>query len=235
MVPVVTGHVDQAALDYLTDLFLAGHSQPAACGRTCETCTCATAQTGPTGKTSTTSENGATGQPLPAGSRPRLRNALLALATDALSGPGGLAAQLRAGLGGGPLATVSLPLDIGPASETIPVHLRRAVIARHGHCAFPGCDQPASVCDTRHLTPRAEGGPTALRNLVPMLVPPQDRHPPLGLDPDPAPRRHHHRHQPPRPHTAQSRPTRPGPRPTRRHPWPGRPGSRAAQPRRLIP
>jgi len=101
------------------------------------------------------------------GSRRRLRSALLALAADALSGPGGLAARLRAGLDG-PLATVSLPLDIGPASETIPAHLRRAVTARHGHCAFPGCEQPASVCEVHHLIPRSEGGPTALHNLVPL-------------------------------------------------------------------
>jgi hypothetical protein len=47
------------------------------------------------------------------------------------------------------------------------VHLRRAVTVRHPCCAFPGCDQPASVCDIHHLIPRAQGGPTALHNLVP--------------------------------------------------------------------
>jgi Domain of unknown function (DUF222) len=184
IVPVVTGQVDLAALDHLVEVFLAGHDLPtaslaqptspaqpteraasssspgrtggwAACGCTCGNCTCATGETHPTR------------QPLSRPSQRRLRTALLALAADALSGPGGLAAQLRAGLDG-PLATVSLPLDIGPVSETIPVHLRRAVIVRHGHCAFPGCEQPASVCDVHHLIPRAEGGPTALRNLVPL-------------------------------------------------------------------
>src|SRR5262249_45324808 len=106
--------------------------------------------------------------PLSRESRLRLRSALLALAADALSGPGGLAARLRAGLDGGPLAPVSLPLDIGPASETIPVHLRRAVMARHQRCAFPGCEQPTSACDVHHLIPRSEAGPTALHNLVPL-------------------------------------------------------------------
>ena len=101
-------------------------------------------------------------------SRARLRNALLALATDALSGPGGLAAHLRARLDSAPLASISLPLDIGPATETIPVHLRRAVITRHPHCAFPGCHQPASVCEVHHLIPRSQGGPTSLHNLVPL-------------------------------------------------------------------
>jgi Domain of unknown function (DUF222) len=150
---------------------LAGPGQPggrAGCGCTRGDCTCPTPQTASTGEISAISEAGPAREPLSGQSRVRLRTALLALATDALSGPGGLAAQLRAGLGGGPLATVSLPLDIGPASETIPVHLRRAVTVRHGHCAFPGCDQPASVCDIHHLLPRAAGGPTALRNLVPL-------------------------------------------------------------------
>src|SRR5262249_2789482 len=76
-------------------------------------------------------------QPLSPATRDRLRRALLALAADALSGPGGLAARLRAALDGAPLSTVSLPLDIGAATETIPAHLRRAVTTRHPHCAFP--------------------------------------------------------------------------------------------------
>jgi len=106
--------------------------------------------------------------PLSSATRDRLRRALLGLAADALSGPGGLAARLRAALDGTPLTTVSLPLDIGAAAETIPAHLRRAVTTRHRHCAFPGCDQPASVCDIHHLIPRARGGPTAMHNLVPL-------------------------------------------------------------------
>jgi Domain of unknown function (DUF222) len=196
IVPVVTGHVDPAALEQLTDVFLAAHTlsadagqpptgagqptgstQPAgarqpggraACGCTCGNCTGNTAQTSTAAQISAASQANATGEPLSRDSRLRLRTALLALAADALSGPGGLAAQLRACLDGGPLATVSLPLDIGPASETIPVHLRRAATTRHPHCAFPGCDQPASVCDIHHLLPRAAGGPTALPNLVPL-------------------------------------------------------------------
>jgi hypothetical protein len=100
--------------------------------------------------------------------RDRLRRALLGLAADALSGPEGLAARLRAALDGRPLTSVSLPLDIGAASETIPAHLRRAVTTRHPHCAFPGCDQPASVCDIHHIIPRSRGGPARLANLVPL-------------------------------------------------------------------
>jgi hypothetical protein len=107
-------------------------------------------------------------EPLSPATRDRLRRALLGLAADALSGPEGLAARLRAALDGGPPATVSLPLDVGAATETIPAHLRRAVTTRHPHCAFPGCDQPASVCDIHHLIPRARGGPASLANLIPL-------------------------------------------------------------------
>ena len=106
--------------------------------------------------------------PLSPATRDRLRRALLGLAADALSGPDGFAARLRAALDGKPLTSVSLPLDIGAATETIPAHLRRAATIRHPHCAFPGCDQPASVCDIHHIVPRSRGGPTALHNLVPL-------------------------------------------------------------------
>jgi HNH endonuclease len=113
-------------------------------------------------------------QPRPATTQPatraRLRRALLGLAADTLSGPGGLAAWLRAASDGAPLTSSSLPLDIGTATETIPAHLRRAVTARHPHCAFPGCDQPATVCDIHHLIPRARGGSTSLPNLVPLCT-----------------------------------------------------------------
>jgi len=166
VVPVVTGHVDWAALDQLTQMFLlthgtgphAGSGQPA----------------GPDGN----HESGSPGPGQPGGdpapvpfspaTRDRLRRALFGLAANVLSGPDGLAARLRAALDGQPLTTVSLPLDIGTASETIPAHLRRAVTTRHPCCAFPGCDQPASICDIHHLIPRARGGPTALANMVPM-------------------------------------------------------------------
>src|SRR5207247_2391717 len=52
----------------------------------------------------------------------------------------------------------------------IPAHLRRAATTRHPHCAFPGCGQPASVCQIHHLIPRSQGGPTALHNLVPLCA-----------------------------------------------------------------
>jgi Domain of unknown function (DUF222) len=162
--PVVTGHVNPAALDRLVQVFLAAHGEAGRadarpCGCRCGGCTCSARA------------------PLSAGTLARLRGSLLALAADALSGPGGLAAWLRQSqLGGGPAATASLPLDVplpldtGHAEPAIPAHLRRAVTTRHPHCAFPGCDQPASLGQIHHLIPRAREGPTALHNLVPLCA-----------------------------------------------------------------
>jgi hypothetical protein len=87
-------------------------------------------------------------------------------AADLLSGPAGLAAWLRASLLTGPAASVSLPLDTGTATETIPAHLRRLVIKRDQHCRFPGCQQPAVACQPHHIVPRSDGGPTSLDNLL---------------------------------------------------------------------
>ncbi len=64
--------------------------------------------------------------PAGGGAGRRLARALLGLAIDALSGPGGLAAALRANLAGTelslatPLTSVSLPLDVGATGEAIP-------------------------------------------------------------------------------------------------------------------
>ncbi len=187
VVPVVTGHVDWSALDELTDMFLHTHGlgrhtgQPTGASDHAGPAE-ASYQPGPGQAAATGPPSGScldsTGsgctcarpapEPLTPATRDRLRRALLGLAADALSGPSGLAARLRAALDGKPLTTLSLPLDIGAATETIPAHLRRAVTTRHSCCAFPGCDQPATVCDIHHLTPRSHGGPTSLPNLVPL-------------------------------------------------------------------
>ncbi len=159
MVPVVTGHVDWAALDRLADAFLLSRGIARHTGSGPHADPGAGERPAPDDRA-----------PLSIATRDRLRRALLALAADALSGPEGLAARVRAALDGRPLSAVSLPLDVGTATETIPAHLRRVVTTRHPHCAFPGCDQPASVCDIHHLRPRARGGPTSLPNLVPLCA-----------------------------------------------------------------
>jgi Domain of unknown function (DUF222)/HNH endonuclease len=102
----------------------------------------------------------------PAAGRDRLAATLIRYGTAMLSGPGGLASALRAGLPGPLGAGVSLPLDITSPAATVPPHLRRAVIARDRHCAFPGCHQRPARCHVHHVIPRSRGGPTALGNLV---------------------------------------------------------------------
>ena len=97
--------------------------------------------------------------------RRRLQATILRWSLDLLSGPGGLASQLRGTLLGAPFSTPSHPLDLGRTTRTIPPHLRTAVIQRDQHCQFPGCTQPPSVCDVHHLIPWANGGPTSLANL----------------------------------------------------------------------
>ncbi|HEY7014602.1 MAG TPA: DUF222 domain-containing protein, partial [Streptosporangiaceae bacterium] len=95
------------------------------------------------------------------------RQLIIARALDVLSGPTGLAAYLRTGLLNGPAAAISLPLDVGAATESIPAHLRRLVIARDRRCQWPGgCDQPAMACQPHHIIPRSQGGKTCLVNLL---------------------------------------------------------------------
>jgi Domain of unknown function (DUF222)/HNH endonuclease len=83
-----------------------------------------------------------------------------------LSGPAGRAAALRARLRGGPALPLSLPLDISGTTDTIPVHLRRAVRKRDQHCRFPGCDMPPAGCDVHHIRHRKDGGRHTLTNLL---------------------------------------------------------------------
>ena len=96
----------------------------------------------------------------------RLHEILLRHAADVLSRPGGLASFLRTRLTGGPFPPASLPLDTGTPTNTITPGLRRAVIARDRHCAFPGCPTPPAACQVHHLKPKAGGGETRLGNLV---------------------------------------------------------------------
>ncbi len=104
------------------------------------------------------------GQISPA-TRQRLRDTLLQMSINLLSGPGGLAACLRATTLGQPYTSLSQPLDIGRSTRTVPAYLRKAVIQRDQHCQFPGCHQPPARCDAHHLIHWSQGGPTSLGNL----------------------------------------------------------------------
>jgi Domain of unknown function (DUF222)/HNH endonuclease len=94
------------------------------------------------------------------------RHVTVAQALRLLSGPSGLAASLRTNQLSGLAGSVSLPLDLGVPTETIPPHIRRAVARRDRHCRFPGCERPPAACHVHHLRPKSEGGPTSLSNCV---------------------------------------------------------------------
>ncbi|HUA29444.1 MAG TPA: DUF222 domain-containing protein [Streptosporangiaceae bacterium] len=154
VVPVVTGHVDPDILDRLVAALLS---------RGC-------AQAGSAG--TVLPQDAATRRPERAEDHRRARAAragrqsVIKAAADLLSGPGGMASYLRTRLAPDIAASVSLPLDVGAVTETIPAHLRRAVAIRDRHCRWPGCSQPIAACQPHHVIPRAHGGPTCLTNLL---------------------------------------------------------------------
>jgi hypothetical protein len=151
IIPIVTGHVDPAKLEQLTRSWLdsigtgVGQASPGLGGR---------------------DPAGAEPPELSQAGMTLLRDTLLRYAADLLSGPTGLAAWLRTGLLSGPAGSVSLPLDIGTATDTIPADLRRAVAVRDRGCRFPGCDQPPAACQPHHIIHRSDGGATSLANLL---------------------------------------------------------------------
>jgi len=158
IVPVVTGVIDKAFLAELAGRF-PGVSRlvPAADGGDGN------------GSRADGESDGAVGPMVPISDETlqRARRAAAGLtiaeALRLLSGPGGLAAQLRGQLAR-PASTVSLPLDVGAATDSIAVHIRRAVTRRDRGCRFPGCDRPVVRCHVHHLRPRADGGGTSITN-----------------------------------------------------------------------
>jgi hypothetical protein len=64
------------------------------------------------------------------------------------------------------MAGRSEPLDVGRRTPVISPGIRRAVILRDRHCRFPGCDRPHTWCDAHHVVHWADGGPTAVPNLI---------------------------------------------------------------------
>ena len=60
----------------------------------------------------------------------------------------------------------SQPLDVGRATRTIPPAIRRALVAGDRGCMWKGCDRPASWCDAQHIIHWADGGVTAIYNLI---------------------------------------------------------------------
>ena len=96
----------------------------------------------------------------------KLLYGLARLAIDFVSGPGGVASALRRTLLGAQLNGKSVPLDIG-YSDHIPDAIRRAVIRRDKHCAWPaGCDRPAAVSDVHHIKHKKDGGKTSVDSCI---------------------------------------------------------------------
>ncbi|MCA1722643.1 MAG: HNH endonuclease, partial [Actinobacteria bacterium] len=57
-------------------------------------------------------------------------------------------------------------LDVGRATRTPPLPLRRAVEARDRRCRFGNCRRPPSWCDAHHIVHWSDDGPTDLDNLI---------------------------------------------------------------------
>jgi hypothetical protein len=104
--------------------------------------------------------------PFPPEAWEALQHALARLAIAFVSGPQSLASALRRSLLGAPLSGKSVPLDIG-YSDTVPDTIRRAVIHRDQHCAWPGgCTRRPAACDVHHVRHKKDGAPTSTRDCV---------------------------------------------------------------------
>jgi len=57
-------------------------------------------------------------------------------------------------------------IDVGRSKRVISGPARKALMARDGHCRWPGCERPASWCDGHHVVHWIDGGGTDLDNLV---------------------------------------------------------------------
>lgn len=57
-------------------------------------------------------------------------------------------------------------LDLGRTRRLFPSRLRRAITARDGGCAAPGCTIPAPWCEAHHIEHWEHGGPTSVDNGV---------------------------------------------------------------------
>ncbi|MET4620824.1 hypothetical protein ABIE18_002280 [Arthrobacter sp. 2762] len=107
------------------------------------------------------------------------------------------------------LGSDSRVLDIGRTTRIFPPHIRKAITARDGGCAFPDCTMPAPWCEAHHITYWSHGGTTSTDNGT--LLCSHHHHlihkeqwrndmttgvpwftPPPHIDPHQTPRRNHH-------------------------------------------
>jgi hypothetical protein len=180
-VPVVTGTVDPGVLDKMIALARTAAEGDRLGGTARADGADGAAGAGPAGATEDdgatpgegtagtaatpgTPEPGRSGALSPEACR-ALRHAMARLAIDLVSGPAGIAAILRQGLLDQPYSTPSRPQDIG-CSDSIPAHIRRAVLLRDKRCAWPKCGRPAVYCDVHHLRHKQDGGETSIENMA---------------------------------------------------------------------
>src|SRR3954454_14200569 len=57
-------------------------------------------------------------------------------------------------------------LDVGRSTRILSHYLWLALVTRDRHCASPSCSRPPIACDAHHIKHWADGGITALHNLV---------------------------------------------------------------------
>jgi hypothetical protein len=157
IVPVVTGSPNWNVIGQMITLVANAHANAHTDAHDCD-CDCDRDCASPQGC------GCAPGQPAQA--QEALLYGLARLAIDFVSGPGGVASALRRSLLGAQLNGKSVPLDVG-YSDHIPEAIRRAVIRRDKHCAWPaGCDRPAAVSDVHHITHKKDGGPTSVKDCM---------------------------------------------------------------------
>jgi hypothetical protein len=68
----------------------------------------------------------------------------------------------------------SQPLDAGRTTRAPSPAIWRALVARDGGCAAPGCDRAPAWCQAHHIKPWPKGGDTKLDNLI--LLCPRHHH-----------------------------------------------------------
>jgi len=49
-----------------------------------------------------------------------------------------------------------------------PERVKRHLMMRDRHCLLPFCERPTASCDTDHVVPHADGGPTCTCNTIPL-------------------------------------------------------------------
>jgi hypothetical protein len=93
--------------------------------------------------------------------------------TGPLAGDAVLAETIAAWCGRPASDLTVLPvLDVeahrGGTGYAAPETVRRHLAVRDAHCLFPYCERPATSCDTDHVFPHGDGGPTCTCNTVPL-------------------------------------------------------------------